>query len=66
MHRRNRLEALLLILIAADTFVYECKYSIEENEVILNLKWDSSLDQFNILNDNCWKVIPEQYFKEMD
>ena len=63
---QNHVEVLLLILIAADMFVYECKYSIEKNEVILNLKWDSSFNKFNILNDNCWKVIPEQYLKEMD
>ena len=62
-YKQNHLEALLMILIAANMFDYECEYSIEGNKVILNLRWYSSTDKLNIQNDDCWKVIPERYLK---
>ena len=59
----NLVEALLLILIAADMFVYEFNLSTGGNEVILNFKWNYSKKLCNIHDDNSWKVITEQYFR---
>ena len=62
-YQRSHLESLLLILIMVDMFDYECEFSTEGNEVIVNLKWDDCREKLNIQNDDCWKVIPEWYLK---
>ena len=58
-YQQSHLESLLLILIAANMFDYECEISTEGKEVIVNLKWDDCKEKLNIQSNNCWKLIPE-------